>query len=128
MEETIRKLKSMAEDEFKDIINKGHMNPMDVDMSTRLLCLIEKADLVMEEEGYSSRRRSMRSSMYPHDSYSDGRDSYAYGDNSYRDDRNYSTHSIKDRMVDKLEQMMSEAKTDHEKDIVNKWIDRISRD
>ncbi len=115
MEEMVSKIKDMAKDEFRDIINKGHMTPMDVDMSTKLLCLIEKAENYLDDEGYSK-----RSYMNPHESYR--MRSYKY------DDRKYSGHDIKDRMIDSLERMMVDAKTDHEKEIVNKWIDRISGD
>ena len=37
----------------------------------------------------------------------------------------YSSHSIKDRMIAKLESMYDDAKTDHEKQIVDEWIKRI---
>lgn len=42
---------------------------------------------------------------------------------SYRD--GYSGHSIKDRMVARLEDMMDEAKTDHERQTVSEWINRL---
>ena len=42
---------------------------------------------------------------------------------SYHD--GYSGHSIKDRMVARLEDMMDEAKTDHERQTVSQWIDRL---
>ena len=37
-----------------------------------------------------------------------------------------SGHSIKDRMIDKLESMYDEAKTDHERQIVDEWIARLN--
>ena len=40
-------------------------------------------------------------------------------------DDGYSGHSIKDRMVARLEDMYDEAKTDHERQIVNEWINRL---
>jgi len=42
-----------------------------------------------------------------------------------RSDTGYSGHSIKDRMIAKLEQMYDEAKTDHERQIVDEWISRL---
>ena len=42
---------------------------------------------------------------------------------SYRD--GYSGHSIKDRMVARLEDMIDEAKTDHERQMVSDWINRL---
>lgn len=38
----------------------------------------------------------------------------------------YSGHSIKDRMIAKLESMYDEATTDHERQVVDEWIERLS--
>ena len=88
-----------------------------------------------DEYGDHSGRR------YYHDSY--GHDEYYHGD-SYRRGRSpvtgryisrgedhmsyhdgYSGHSITDRMVARLEDMMDEARTEHEKQTVSQWIDRL---
>lgn len=61
---------------------------------------------------YSNRGYSRRSGMYSRD----------YDHSNY----GYSGHSIKDRMIDKLEQMYDEAKTDHERQIVDEWINRLT--
>lgn len=37
-------------------------------------------------------------------------------------------HSINDRMIDRLERMYEEAQSDHERDVIGSWIDRIRRD
>ena len=34
-------------------------------------------------------------------------------------------HSIQDRMIDRLERMYDEAQTDHERDVIGEWIDRM---
>ncbi len=79
---------------------------------------------------YSGRR-------YYHDSYGD--DEMYRGDSHRRGrspvtgryisrghyDDGYSGHSIKDRMVAKLESMYDEAKTDHERQTVDEWINRL---
>lgn len=72
--------------------------------------------------------------------YRDGRSYDNYHGDSYRRGRSpvtgryisrgqyddgYSGHSIKDRMVAKLEDMYDEAKTDHERQTVNEWINRL---
>lgn len=69
--------------------------------------------------------------MYPMNSYGHDydRDSYTYrhDGNSFARNRRgqYSRHSIKDRMIDRLERMFDEAKTEHERRVVQEWIDRI---
>ena len=40
-------------------------------------------------------------------------------------DDGYSGHSIKDRMIAKLEGMYDEAKTDHERQVIDQWIGRL---
>lgn len=37
-------------------------------------------------------------------------------------------HSINDRMIDRLERMYDEAQSDHEREVVGSWIDRIRND
>lgn len=41
--------------------------------------------------------------------------------------RGYSGHSIQDRMIAKLEDMYDEAHTEHERQVVQDWINRLSR-
>ena len=86
-----------------------------------------------EYRGTSHRnsRYSRRSPYYYEDgdpyNYREGR-SYRRGDNMYAREYGYSGHSIKDRMIAKLESMYDEAKTDHERQIVDEWINRLSTD
>jgi len=54
-----------------------------------------------------------------------GGGNWGNGYGGYYDDHRYSRHSIKDRMISKLESMYDDAKTDHEKQIVDEWIRRI---
>lgn len=75
-----------------------------------------------------------------HDSYHDGGSSNAYHagtSNRYHDgastrryydgnsNNGYSGHSIQDRMVDRLERMMDEAQSEHERQTVREWINRL---
>ena len=46
-----------------------------------------------------------------------------YGGNSMS--RDYSGHSIQDRMVDRLERMIDEAQSEHERQTVKDWINRL---
>ena len=43
-------------------------------------------------------------------------------------DHDYSGHSIDDRIIDALERMMDEAKTEHEREKIMRRIDYIRRD
>lgn len=102
-------------------------------------------------ENYSYRRgRSAitgryvsRDAMPYHDDYHDGGNSnrvyhdggasntYHAGTNSRRyydggsAHNGYSGHSIKDRMIDRLERMFDEAQNEHERQTVNEWINRL---
>ena len=40
----------------------------------------------------------------------------------------YSTHSIRDRAITKLEEMFDEAQSRHEEQFIQDWIDRLSHD
>lgn len=84
-----------------------------------------------------------RDAMPYHDDYHDGGNSnrvyhdggasntYHAGTNSRRyydggsAHNGYSGHSIKDRMIDRLERMFDEAQNEHERQTVNEWINRL---
>lgn len=71
---------------------------------------------------FVSRDGSMTSGAYER-GYSEG---YSDGVNDTRsDEMRRSGHSIKDRMVDSLERMYDGASTDHERQIVDKWIKKM---
>ena len=104
--------------------------------------------------GYSSRNMAYRYPSYAYDDYAHGsygdnynyrshdrgsyHNDYYHGD-SYRRGRSpvtgryisrghedgYSGHSIMDRMIASLESMYDEAKTDHERQTVSEWINRL---
>lgn len=70
--------------------------------------------------------------MYEHDSYRRGRSPstgrYTSMDGDPMHDHGYSGHSIDDRIIDALERMMDEAKTEHEREKIMRRIDYIRRD
>ena len=118
------------ERELDNIITPGTINPTQVKTITDAVCLMlkskEYADWLQEESEdypeasyrrgrspvtgrYVSRGRDYSmDQMYP-DSYRRG----SYGRDMY--DMGYSGHSVKDRMVAKLESMMDMAKSDYER-------------
>ena len=134
MERSLEELKDILEDEIKKITQKGEITPTELDNMTKAVCLIEKINMIEEyddddyddENSYYSRRRGRYSRRnYNYDNYdgmNNGRGSMRNSRNSHGD---YSGHSIKDRMIDKLESMMDEAKTEYEKKIVSDWINRL---
>ena len=149
----IRKAKEKAEDLIRDITRKEHISPAELEAVMKSVCLIMKVDGTENGNGdyegeYSergiSRNSSRRNEMYNYEpmgydeaSYRRGRSSvtgqYVSRDSSHRyydgGSRNsgYSGHSIQDRMIAKLEDMYDEAHTEHERQVVQDWINRLSR-
>lgn len=131
MPEVFYELAKKLEDEIGKIARKDTISPTELDNATKAVCLWMK---IMEPDA----DEWMSEGMYPHYSrYSGARGrSPVTGryisrgmDESghYYNDMHsgYSGHSIKDRMVNKLEEMYDTAKTDHEKETVDAWIKRI---
>jgi hypothetical protein len=129
-------LKSTLEDALRSIAEKKNISPMDIETATKALCALEQIKVMEGNDGYSERSyRRMRShdGSYGHDgSYEGGmnsRDRYfnpsrdSSRDGSY--EGGYSGHSIKDRMIAKLEDMYDQAKSEHERQIVDEWIKRL---
>ena len=104
------------EDVIKGITSKNDISPAQLEHLSKAVCIIEKIKSMQQQENEYSENSYRRGKMR-HGSYSTRR---------YNDSVGYSGHSIKDRMIDKLEQMFDEAKTDHERDIVQDWIDRLT--
>ena len=44
----------------------------------------------------------------------------------YNDSSGYSGHSLKDRMIAKLEEMLDDTQSRHEEQFINQWIDRLA--
>ena len=110
--EVLEELKTLVETEIKKLTKKESLNPAEIDAATKAVCLIEKIDEIQngsyDDEGYSSRRgRNPMNGRYM----------------SMR--RGYSGHSIKDRMVSKLEAMMDEARSDYEREAIEEWIRKL---
>lgn len=141
MEKTLTDLKHLLKDELQKIIQKNDITPAELDNVKKALCAIKESleieDILYGEDGYSVRSSY---AYHPHGtiSYRRGRDmntgryvSRSDGRMSRRDrmdysmDDGYSGHSIKDRMVAKLESMIDEAGGEHEREMINEWIDRL---
>lgn len=118
--------------ELKELTQKDSISVAELEAMTKATCLLEKIDMLKEDEMYSMSMDYDRYPMARGRSYArGGEESYERGRYSrtgrYMSRENgYSGHSIKDRMIDRLEQMVDEAKTDHERQVIETWIDRLS--
>ena len=139
MHKMLNELKEKLEEEIKKVTKKSDMSPTELENVTKAICLYEKIrDLEegMMDGGYSqnnyyedemqsgARGRSPVTGRY----ISRGMSHMPHMPNRYYDDMSshgYSGHSIRDRMIDKLEEMYDQAKTEHERDTVDMWIKRI---
>lgn len=155
MDNILQELRESVEKELEKITKKNDITPAELENATKAVCLIEKIKMLEELDSYdgdaysenSYRSPRMRMSygeegMYADNSYRSPHVRMSYGDDdmSYRRGRSmttgrymsrddgYSGHSIKDRMISKLENMMDEAKTEHERQTVNDWIRRLSNE
>lgn len=141
----LEKINDAVEEAIRPIIAKGaNMNAAELDVLTKAVCTLEKIQQIQEGggsyddysrnsydgEGNSYRRgRSAITGRYV------SRDAMPNYEGStsrryYDGDRHsgYSGHSIKDRMIAQLEKMYDDANTEHERNLVNNWIRRISND
>ena len=139
MEKVLTDLKHLLEDELRKIVEKNDISPVELENATKAVCLMQKVQEIEEwpsddeMNDYYSRRGSYGGHM---GSYRRGRDadtgryvSRRDGRMSRRDrmemDDGYSGHSIKDRMIARLEEMMDEAGGEHERETINDWIERL---
>lgn len=125
-------LKEMVEDEIDKILKKGELDEKCLEYLYKLTDIAKDVETIMamheyggEEQGYSR--------MYPYYSYDDGMSmkkrpmmddgySYRYRDSMGRYARGYSREGD---MRMKLEQMMSEATTEHERNAIREALDRM---
>lgn len=140
---SLEKLNSLVEKELDQLMNKGTLTPPELDTAKKAVELMaeikEYEAMCMEEMGegsmYSERSMASRngrySTHYPMPYYP-MRGSYdSYGNNGgYSEVRRdsmgrYSGHSVKDRMIDRLERMMDEAGSEYERKEIMEEISRL---
>ena len=121
-------IKKVLESELEKISKKNDINAAELEMATKVVCLLEKISIVeamedygYEDDGYSERRYSNNGYYGP------GEMSYnSYRDNSYRgnysrrrrssyDDRGYSMHGDNDMLIRKLEGLLQDAQSEKER-------------
>lgn len=107
----------MLEKEIQKVTSKNDITPTELDSMTKALCLLEHIQSY-REGGYSGY-------VYdPNQPVMGGRSYAPRGHYSIR----YSGHSLKDRMVAKLEEMYDDVKNDHERQMLDTWVRRLSND
>lgn len=133
MEVDFKRLDEQVERELNELTKQTSLSADDLEKMLKATCYLAQSKELrgMGDSSYGmSHTNSVHYPMPPYDgiSYERGRspvtgryvsrggDHYDYG---------YSSHSIADRMVAALEAMYDDAKTAHEKEVVNFWISKI---
>lgn len=139
MDKMYEKLWDITESELRKITKKDELSAAEFEAAERAICILKginklkDADInEMPRDEYSQRfsdhghERPYR--YYGITSYTDSnrsRDRMGRYTSNTGDRYGYSRHSIKDRMIDRLESMMDEATTDYERQKVNEFIRQI---
>lgn len=132
MDETFEVLNELERElvtELKKLTKKGDLNPVEVENANKAVCLLSK----IKEYKYDGMDNVEPSRSYSNNSWNNG---YSRNRNSMRRSRMTSNmgmpyenansyHSIKDRMIDKLESMMDEASSQYERDTIGDWINYL---
>lgn len=130
----------MLEEQIKTVLKKGDISPQELSAlkeAWELRAMIKCSEEMGDESSYDMMPRSYmmdpkymdpRQVSYDGGSYRRGR-SMTTGRYMSREDGyssgGYSGHSIKDRMIARLESMYDEAKSEHEREEIQKEIRRI---
>lgn len=137
MRETLESLKQLLSKEIRKVVDKGALTPTEVESLTKAMCLYQMVEerLMLEtgyagfNEGYSSRyyRDDMPDPFYPNNgaSYRRGRNPVngQYVSRDYMNGR--SGHSINDRMIAKLEEMVDQAPNEYERQQILRQIEKM---
>ena len=136
MEKTLEYIKETLEEELKTFKKKGDIKPEDVKVIKDALCAIKEINEMNGSGTYSE--GTMRMNHMPYGT--EGNTGYSGTNRSPVTGRyvsygtypqynygvhGYSGHSINDRMVAALEPMYDMASSEHEKQVISNWINRI---
>ena len=144
---TLEGLEELTNDELKKIIKKGDMTGVELDNATKAVCLLEKIGKVKNapydkyemSEAYPNWSNVMRDSRRMNRSMGDmsqlmhddnmsgahGRSPVTGRRISRGDGNGYSGHSIKDRMIAKLESLYDEADSEYDAVEIRQAIEEI---
>ena len=141
MKKMLEDYRDLAKDELKKLIKKGDLAAPDWDAAKKAFCVLKDV-LEIEQmlgvnpggysEGYHgntmrygteySNENSMRyGTVYPNRSPVTGR----FISHNYTNGTRYSGHSMKDRMIAKLEGMYDELNNDYERQAITNLISRV---
>ena len=131
MEKVFVKLEDLLVDEVEKVISKNDINPANLDALGKAVDIIKDVETIMamQQAGYDGYSETM-----PHghitSSYARGRDAntgryISRRSSMHHGEDGYSAHSIKDRMIANLESLYDEAGGEHEKQIIDQWINRL---
>lgn len=117
----VEELAANVAKELKKINAKPEMSPTDLKAAMDALCVLEKIEKIqnggMDDEGYSTRGAR--------NSYSHRRMRNPMTGRYMSYDRGYSGHSVHDRMIAALEDLMDQAKTDYDRETIENGIRMI---
>ena len=116
---TMENLEDLVFKELDKIAHKSELNLTDLKGVTDALCVLEKIRKIQNESEIEEAEYSER------DPYHRGSYARSYNTRFSNCMNGYSRHSIHDRIVDKLEQMMNETSGDYEKSVIAEWITKI---
>ena len=136
LNQTLQMAVDTIEDVIKDITSKKDITPAQLEHLSKAVCIIDKLkSLQQQETEYSEnsyrRGRSRTTGRFMSRDYDNSNRNYRDNVNSsrrYNDASGYSGHSIRDRAIAKLEEMFDDAKSQHEEQFIQDWIDRLSHD
>lgn len=126
--ESLMRLYELLGQELKRIVDKGSISPAELENAYKAVCLMEKIDEMTGMDGgysetgysYDDHWRSGRRGRSP----VTGRYISRNG-RSMRSMNENSGHSIKDRMISRLEHMMDETDSDYERDEISSYIRKL---
>lgn len=137
MKKTLENTKEAIKDELKKLVKKGDLTPAEMDTVFKAVDTIKDICEMCHEDpegnysaGYSGAQGSYGSQSYYGQARSPVTGRYIssgmpHGNMRVSYGENYSGHSIKDRMVARLEPMYDEAQSDYERQLIQNTINRI---
>ena len=138
LNQTLQMAIDTIEDVIKDITSKKDINPAQLEHLSKSVCIIEKLKSMQQQENDYSENSYRRGRSRTNGRYMSRDNSNDFSDRNYRDSGNssrryndssgYSGHSLKDRMIAKLEEMFDDAHSRHEEQYLQEWINRLSHD
>ena len=131
LQETLQMARETIEDVIKGITSKDDISPAQLEHLSKAVCIIEKLKSLQDNDYSESSYRRGTSRTSGRFTSRDSSQGYYDGSNSsrrYYDSSGYSGHSIKDRMIAKLEELFDNSKSKHEEQYLQEWINRLSHD